>query len=91
MRQSLKKLAGILLCLFVLFAVVQAFRVFAEVDKAEAELAALRETASALRQENESLRAALEKCGDPETISALAREELGFVLPEDKVIIEFVN
>lgn len=48
------------------------------------ELSALNETRLSLAQENDELRAALERADDPEYLQQLAREQYGMVSPGQK-------
>ena len=51
----------------------------------------LGEKIAAMEQENAALQAALEKAGDTEYLQELARDQLGLVAPEEKVVYDVSN
>lgn len=91
MQRGLQRLIGTLILIFVVFALTHAFTVFRRMNGAENTLSELRETANLLRQENERLQFGIENACEDETLSTVARDRLGLVLPEDRVFIEFGN
>lgn len=70
---------------------VQLVSVRARNEAAEAERAALQQQRLALTQENEELRAALERADDPEYLQQLAREEYGMVSPGQRDFYDISN
>lgn len=70
---------------------VQLATISARNQSAEAERAALQKQQLALAQENEALRAALERADDPEYLQQLAREEYGMVSPGQRDFYDISN
>lgn len=60
-------------------------------EAAEAERAVLQQQQLSLTQENEALRAALERADDPEYLQQLAREEYGMVSPGQRDFYDISN
>lgn len=75
------------LVLLVLIAVmgVELIQMSGRIGSARSEQAAVAEQVQQRRQENESLKADLEKAGDKEFIKNLAREQLGYAEANERI------
>ena len=84
-------LAGLLLLVLVALVGSHLLSLREEIRAAEIQRAELSEKIAAMEQENAALEAALEKEGDAEYLQELARDQLGLVIPEEKVFYDVSN
>lgn len=84
-------LSGILLAVLLFLVGAHLLNLREEIRAAEAEKVALAEKIAAVEQENAALEASLEKAGDEEYLQELARDQLGLVIPEEKVFYDVSN
>ena len=78
-------LTGLLLLVLLLGVGVQLYRMQEKLKTARDEEAALAAQIAQVEQENAQLQEDLDRAGDPELIEEIAREELGMVVPDEKV------
>ena len=93
-RQSARRggvLAGLLLLVLLVLVGSHLLSLREEIRAAEAQRAELSEKIAAMEQEKAALQAALEKAGDAEYLQELARDQLGLVIPEEKVFYDVSN
>ena len=78
---------ALLASVLLLYSVRSFWSVQRELLEAEKVLSDLRQEEAALSRENRSLRLGLEQGGREDAVREIAREELGLVLPEDRIYI----
>ena len=78
----------IVIAVLLLIVTAELFRVHGRIETAQAEQTSLEAQLAAQQQENASLEAALGKAKDPEYLHELARSELGYVTPGEKVFYD---
>ena len=78
----------IVIAVLLLIVTADLFRVRGRIEAAQAEQTSLEMQLAAQQQENASLEAALGKAKDPEYLHELARSELGYVTPGERVFYD---
>ena len=82
-------LTGLLLLVLLLGVGVQLYRMQEKLKTARDEEAALAAQIAQVEQENAQLQEDLDRAGAPELIEEIAREELGMVVPDEKVFYPY--
>ena len=88
-RRTGNLLTGLILLVMILGVGVQLYRLQGQLRSARDEEAALAAQITQLERENESLSEDLANAGDPALIEKIAREELGMVMPNEKVFYTY--
>ena len=87
MRRFIQGIFGIVAAALIVYALLLLFSVRRDMAAAEETLSALRAEAGELRRENGALSRAIRHAGDADALEETAREQLGLVLPEDRIYI----
>jgi cell division protein DivIC len=88
-RRAGNLLTGLILLVMILGVGVQLYRLQGQLRSARDEEEALAAQIAQLERENEALSEDLANAGDPSLIEKIAREELGMVMPNEKVFYTY--
>ncbi len=88
-RRTGNLLTGLILLVMILGVGVQLYRLQGQLRSARDEEEALAAQIAQLERENEALSEDLANAGDPSLIEKIAREELGMVMPNEKVFYTY--
>ena len=87
MEKTLRWLFAVLVSVLVIYSAWSFWSVRMGLTEARDILAGLQGEAAALSRENQALRDGLDQAGSEDAFRRIAREQLGLVLPEDRVYI----
>ena len=78
-------LTKVIVLVLIVYSAVTLVSMSAKIKAAEEKQAEIQEEIDALAQENEGIEYLLENSDDPKTIEDIARDELGLVMPGEKI------
>ena len=81
----------ILIPALMLYALGSLFITGGKLDSAREQLLRAQETVQTLQEQNRELEEQIARSDDPELLEQMARQRLGLVMPEDKVIYDLGN
>ena len=91
MNKSIKILFGCILSILLVYSAARYVSTAIRVEEAELLLSGARDRRDRLDEDIASLTARIERCGDADYIAEIARERLGFVLPDDRIYTKISN
>ena len=87
MEKILRWMFGILMWVLLIYSAWSLWSVRTGLGEARSVLVELQGEAEALSRDNDTLRQGLDQAGSEEALRRIAREQLGLVLPEDRIYI----